>query len=205
MPTTLTQTNNVFKSLGKGISAQVMESFNILRSVALKRLHKSLPSQTLGENAIMSARVSMKLLWLAGIPFLPLKYYLVPARTEGDYAVYSLQKKINRSHFYENGLSSCSEPLELQQGRLDDIIELLVKCDLENTDQLYAFNDETSGINIGIDPNFSNYCEDGGSTVIADLSPFLWAFEDQVPDINDVILDSGMPRFSNHIASLVVV
>ena len=190
------------KSLGKGISTQVIESFNFLRSVALKRHHKSLFSRAQAEEVILSARVSMKLLKLAGIPFLPLKHYLIPARTGGEYAVYSLQKKIEKESFYETDLGHHSESLEWQKGKLDDIIELLTKCDIENSSQLQTFNFETPGINVAIDPNFSNYCEDENSTIVADLSPFLWAVGNQSPEINDVILDQGLADFSDHIASL---
>ena len=188
--------------LGSGISAQVMKPLSFLRSAAVKRIIHELPDEQSADDFILTAQINMRLLTMAEIEYLPLMYFSVPARKKGMQAIYGVQKKRNPSQFLDHLFEDPHQPLSSLKKHLDDIIGLLIECDIANARQFQTLGTTATGFSIAVDPNYTNYFVDGNHAKIVDLTPFFMAFEGMLPKINSQFVDMELDGIDRHFSSL---
>ncbi|MET4707499.1 hypothetical protein [Endozoicomonas lisbonensis] len=188
--------------LGSGISAQVMKPVSFLRSAAVKRIIHELPDKQSADDFILTAQINMRLLTMAEIEYLPLMYFSVPARKKGMRAIYGVQKKHNAIQFLDHLFEDPHQPLSALKKHLDDIVGLLVDCDIANARQFQTLASMANGFSIAVDPNYTNYFVDGDHAKVVDLTPFFMAFEGMLPEINSQFIDMDLDGIDRHFHSL---
>ncbi|WP_461536223.1 hypothetical protein [Spongorhabdus nitratireducens] len=173
--------------LGSGISSQVTWPLYFLRSMVLKRIHRTCKCQAEVEKVIASARANIMLMNLAGIPIAPVSYLYVYNVRRRDYVIYAIQPKYAREQFADHVLADPAVPWGDKKKIIDTIIDYMEKC--EGPNPLNPTGDPEQGFVFTVDPNFPNYCLIKGQWMLADMSPFFFAVNDEFAIGNHYILN----------------
>ena len=173
--------------LGTGVSSQVANPLYFLRSMVLKRLHKPCRTEAEAKEVIASARANIMLMRLAGVPWAPVAYLYVHNEKRNDYVIYSMQPRYAKGSFADHVLGDSSASWDEKKTIIDTIISYLKKC--EGRNPLNPTGDPRQGFVFAVDPNFPNYCQLNDQWVLADMSPFFFAVNDDFAIGNQYILN----------------
>ncbi|MGY0217665.1 hypothetical protein ACWJJH_09775 [Endozoicomonadaceae bacterium StTr2] len=173
--------------LGSGVSSQVTWPLYFLHSMVLKRIHRTCKDEKKVQQVIASARANIMLMQLAGIPIAPVAYLYVYNERRRDYVIYAIQPKYDREQFADHVLADPVVAWEDKKKIIDTIIDYLKKC--EGPNPLNPTGDPRQGFVFTVDPNFPNYCFVKKKWMLADMSPFFFAVNDEFAIGNHYILN----------------
>ncbi|WP_153767804.1 hypothetical protein [Endozoicomonas sp. OPT23] len=179
--------------LGSGISSQVTCSAYFLRSLAIKRTLMTCDSLAQAKQVIIAAMAHILILKLVGIPVAPIRYTYVRNKTTRMYAIYALQRRYDSSQFADSILTDSQVTLDEKKKLIDQMLEMLQKCDSYNATQALENNESESAFTIAIDPNFPNFCQLDEGLFSADFSPFFMMVTGDFLRANQFVVDMEMP------------